>query len=122
MRRAVGGTTPIAAIRYGRRAQRGERAPGAGDQPEDDLLFGGSFAAATGTALDAVRAASIADASVPRSASDPGGLTAAGAADNATLGAYINVESVDPDSAVGLAFYIVAAALEFNLVAQLQAF
>ena len=78
--------------------------------------------AATQTLLAAYAAAAVADSAQPASAVDPGGLTAAAAANNATLGAYIAVEAVDPSSAIGIAVNIVTDAVRYGLVTQLQAF
>ena len=78
--------------------------------------------AATVALLQAYANAAIADAAVAKDANDPGGLTAAQAASNATLGGYIAAESSDPSSAIGLAVNIVTDAVQYGLVAQLQAF
>ena len=67
-------------------------------------------------------AAAIADSAVPASAADPGGLTASTAANNGTLGAYIATNGVNPGSAIGIAVNIVTDAIQYNLVAELQAF
>jgi hypothetical protein len=86
------------------------------------LFSGSNLADSSGTALEAFRAAAIADAAVPVSAADPGGLTAAAAANNGTLGAYIASNAVSPGSAIGIAVNIVTDAVQFNLESLLQAF
>ena len=88
------------------------------------LLSGASIGtdAATQALLQAYANAAIADSATPAGPNDPGGLTAAQAASLATLGAYIASESVDPSSAIGIASNIVTYAVQYGLVAQLQAF
>ena len=88
------------------------------------LLSGASIGtdAATTALLTAYRNAAIADSSTPAGPNDPGGLTATAAASLATLGAYISPESIDPSSAIGIASNIVTYAVQYGLVAQLQAF
>ena len=78
--------------------------------------------AATQALLAAYSNAAIADAATPAGPNDPGGLTATQAASLATLGAYIASESIDPSSAIGIASNIVTYAVQYGLVAQLQAF
>jgi hypothetical protein len=86
------------------------------------LISGTNLAPTANTALDAFRAAAIADSAVTKDPNNPGGLSASAAATDATLAAYIAAESVDPSSAIGLAVNIVTAAVQYGLVAQLQAF
>jgi hypothetical protein len=87
------------------------------------LISGSNLAPAAGTALEAFRAAAIADTFSPAALTgDPGGLTPAQAASNGTLGAYLAGKGVDPGSAVGIAVNVVTDAVQFNLVSQLQAF
>jgi hypothetical protein len=86
------------------------------------LFSGTNLAPAANTALEAFRAAAIADSAVAKDANDPGGLSSSAAADNPTLGAYIASESGDPSSAIGLAANVVRAAVQYGLVTQLQAF
>jgi hypothetical protein len=79
--------------------------------------------AATQTLLAAYAAAAVADSAESASDGvDPGGLTAAQAASTATLGAYIADNAVNPSSAIGIAVNIVNDAVQYGLVAQLQAF
>ena len=86
------------------------------------LISGTNLSPATSSALDAFRAAAVADSAVPADPNDPGGLSSTAAADNATLSAYIAAESVDPSSAIGIAVNIVTAAVQYGLVTQLKAF
>jgi hypothetical protein len=86
------------------------------------LISGSNLAPAANTALDAFRAAAVADSAVAKDPNDPGGLSSSAAASDATLGAYIAAESVDPSSAIGLSVNIVTAAVQYGLVTQLQAF
>ena len=86
------------------------------------LISGTNLSPASNTALDAFRAAAVADSAVPTDPNDPGGLSSTAAADNATLSAYIAAESVDPSSAIGIAVNIVTAAVQYGLVTQLKAF
>jgi hypothetical protein len=88
------------------------------------LISGGSIGtdAATTALLQAYANAAIADAAVPKDPNNPGGLTAAQAASNATLGAYIASEASDTSSAIGLAINIVVDAVQYGLEAQLQSF
>jgi hypothetical protein len=86
------------------------------------LISGTNLSPASNTALDAFRAAAVADSAVPTDPNDPGGLSSTAAADNATVSAYIAAESVDPSSAIGIAVNIVTAAVQYGLVAQLKAF
>jgi hypothetical protein len=86
------------------------------------LIAGTNLAPAANTALDAFRAAAVADSAVAKDPNNPGGLSASAAATDATLAAYIAAESVDPSSAIGLAVNIVTAAVQYGLVTQLQAF
>ena len=79
--------------------------------------------AATQTLLAAYAAAAVADSAESASDGiDPGGLTAAQAANTAQLGAYIANNAVNPSSAIGIAVNIVQDAVQYGLVAQLQAF
>jgi hypothetical protein len=78
--------------------------------------------AATTALLQAYANAAIADAAVPKDPNNPGGLTAAQAASNPTLGAYIASESSDTSSAIGLAVNIVVDAVQYGLETQLKAF
>jgi hypothetical protein len=86
------------------------------------LISGTNLSAASNTALDAFRAAAVADSAVPTDPNDPGGLSSTAAADNATLSAYVAAESVDPSSAIGIAVNISTAAVQYGLVTQLKAF
>lgn len=86
------------------------------------LISGTNLSPAANSALDAFRAAAVADSAVPADPNDPGGLSSSAAADNATLSAYIAAESVDPSSAIGIAVNIVTAAVQYGLVTQLKAF
>ncbi len=86
------------------------------------LISGSNLSPAANTALEAFRAAAIADSAVAKDPNDPGGLSSSAAASDATLGAYIAAESVDPSSAIGLAVNIVTAAVQYGLVTQLQSF
>jgi collagen type VII alpha len=79
--------------------------------------------AATQALLTAYANAAIADSAESASDGvDPGGLTAAQAASNATLGAYIASNAVNPSSAIGIAVNIVTDAVQYGLEAQLKAF
>ena len=86
------------------------------------LISGSNLAAAANTALDAFRAAAVADSAVAKDPNNPGGLSSSAASNDATLGGYIAAESVDPSSAIGLAENIVTAAVQYGLVTQLKAF
>jgi hypothetical protein len=81
-----------------------------------DLISGTNLA--SGTALKAYAAAGIADTSGPKGMGLAPGLTAAGAATDATLGAYISTWAVSPSSAIGIADNIVICAFESNCVSQ----
>ncbi len=93
-------------------------------QDPSSLISGANIGtdAATQALLTAYRNAAIADSAVPKAGTDPGGLTAIQAASLGTLGSYLAVEGSDPSSAVGLAVNIVTDAIQYGLVAQLQAY
>jgi hypothetical protein len=81
-----------------------------------DLISGANLA--SGTALDGYAAAGIADAAGPKGVGLAPGLTAAGAASDATLGAYISSWAVSPSSAIGIADNVVICAFQSSCVSQ----
>jgi hypothetical protein len=76
--------------------------------------------AATQALVTAYKNAAIADSAEPAGGLNPGGVPST--VTNAALGSYIASEASDPESAIGIAVNIVVDAVQYGLVAQLQAF
>ena len=93
-----------------------------GDANHATDVFGGNFAtdAATQALVTAYKNAAIADSAEPAGGLNPGGVPST--VTNAALGSYIASEASDPESAIGIAVNIVVDAIQYGLVAQLQAF
>ena len=76
-------------------------------------------AAAALTLWNAWKAAAISESAHAKDAQDPGGPTAT---DDTTVAAYISAKSTDFGSAVGIASNVAQFAVQYGLLAQLQAF